>query len=56
MLVEWKLVIVGDFKFVVFLGLLGGLLDIDLIINKINGCIKKLKVNVVIEKKEYYIE
>lgn len=53
---ERKLATAGDFKPVALLGLLGGSLDIDPIINKINGRTKKLKVNVEIEKKEHHIE
>ena len=53
---ERKLATAGDFKPIALLGLLGGSLDIDPIINKINGRTKKLKTNVEIEKKEHYIE
>ncbi|MDQ5928636.1 MAG: carboxypeptidase-like regulatory protein [Bacteroidota bacterium] len=53
---ERKLATAGDFKPVALLGLLGGSLDIDPIINKINGRTKKLKANVEVEKKEYNIE
>lgn len=53
---ERKLATAGDFKPVALLGLLGGSLDIDPIINKINGRTKKLKTNVEIEKKEHHIE
>lgn len=52
---ERKLATAGDFKPVALLGLLGGSLDIDPIINKINGRTKKLKTNVAIEKKEHNI-
>lgn len=53
---ERKLATAGDFKPVDLLGLLGGSLDIDPIINKINGRTKKLKTNVEVEKKEHNIE
>ncbi|GGE96944.1 carboxypeptidase-like regulatory domain-containing protein [Flavobacterium limi] len=53
---ERKLATAGDFKPVHLLGLLGGSVEIDPVINKINGRTKKLKINLEIEKKEYYIE
>lgn len=53
---ERKLATAGDFKPVHLLGLLGGSLTVDPIINKINGRTKKLKKNVEVEKKEKNIE
>lgn len=49
---ERKLATAGDFKAISLLGLLGGSVDIDPIINKINGRTKKLKKYVEVEKKE----
>ncbi|MEL1253196.1 hypothetical protein AAEO57_05385 [Flavobacterium sp. DGU38] len=53
---ERKLATAGDFKAISLLGLLGGSMDIDPIINKINGRTKKLKEYVEVEKREGYIE
>ncbi|WP_244307340.1 carboxypeptidase-like regulatory domain-containing protein [Flavobacterium fluviatile] len=53
---ERKLATAGDFKPVDLLGILGGSLDVDPIINKINGRTKKLKKNVEVEKKERNVE
>lgn len=53
---ERKLATAGDFKPIALLGLLGGSVDLDPIINKINGRTKKLKINVQVEKKESNIE
>lgn len=48
---ERRLEVAGDFKFVHLLSILGGSLQIDPILNAINGRTKKLKKNLVIEKK-----
>lgn len=48
---ERRLVTAGDFKWVHLLGLLGGNLQIDPILNAINGRTKQLKRNIQIEKK-----
>lgn len=53
---ERKLATAGDFKAISLLGLLGGSMDIDPIINKINGRTKRLKKYVDVEKKENSIE
>ena len=49
---ERKLATAGDFKPVMLLGLLGGSMPLDPLINKINGRTKRLKINVEIEDKE----
>ncbi|WP_253251039.1 carboxypeptidase-like regulatory domain-containing protein [Flavobacterium sp. ACN6] len=49
---ERQLATAGDFKPVMLLGLLGGSMQLDPLINKINGRTKRLKANVEIEKKE----
>lgn len=51
-----KLATAGDFKPVSLLGLLGGSMPLDPVINKISGRTKKLKELVEIEKKEMNIE
>ncbi|MFD0977591.1 hypothetical protein [Salinimicrobium gaetbulicola] len=48
---ERKLHTAGDFKWIHLLGILGGSLQIDPILNAINGRTKKLKRNITIEKK-----
>lgn len=53
---ERKLATAGDFKPVSLLGLLGGSMPLDPVINKINGRTKKLKINLEVEKKESNIE
>ncbi|MDR6764292.1 putative regulator of Ras-like GTPase activity (Roadblock/LC7/MglB family) [Flavobacterium sp. 2755] len=53
---ERKLATAGDFKAISLLGLLGGSVAIDPILNKINGRTKMLKKNVQIEKKEIALE
>jgi hypothetical protein len=53
---ERKLATAGDFKPISLLGLLGGSMPLDPVINKINGRTKKLKENVEVEKKETNIE
>nr|WP_294922658.1 carboxypeptidase-like regulatory domain-containing protein [uncultured Flavobacterium sp.] len=49
---ERKLATAGDFKPVMLLGLLGGSMPLDPLINKINGRTKRLKINVEIEDKQ----
>lgn len=49
---ERKLATAGDFKPISLLGLLGGSMPLDPVINKINGRTKKLKELVEVEKKE----
>ena len=49
---ERKLATAGDFKPVHLLGLLGGSMQIDPLINKINGRTKKMKEIIEVEKKE----
>ncbi len=49
---ERQLATAGDFKPIMLLGLLGGSMQLDPLINKINGRTKRLKANVEIEKKE----
>lgn len=48
---ERRLQTAGDFKWIHLLGILGGNLQIDPILNAINGRTKKLKRNILIEKK-----
>lgn len=48
---ERRLKAAGDFKYIHLLSILGGGLQIDPILNAINGRTKKLKKNLVIEKK-----
>ncbi|MEG1228855.1 MAG: carboxypeptidase-like regulatory domain-containing protein [Flavobacterium sp.] len=52
---ERKLAVAGDFKLISLLGLLGGSMPLDPILNKINGRTKNLKKNIEIEKKEISI-
>lgn len=52
---ERKLKTAGDFKPIHLLGLLGGSLDVDPILNAINGRTKRLKEEIKIEKKEMYL-
>ena len=52
---ERKLKTAGDFKPIHLLSLLGGSLDIDPILNAINGRTKRLKEEIKIEKKEMYL-
>ena len=49
---ERRLKTAGDFKWIHLLGILGGSLQIDPILNAINGRTKRLKRNIAIEKKE----
>lgn len=49
---ERQLKTAGDFKPIMLLGLLGGSMPIDPLINKISGRTRKLKKNVEVEKKE----
>lgn len=49
---ERKLQTAGDFKFSHLKGLLGGSLQLDPILNKINGRTKKLKKQIIVERKE----
>ena len=53
---ERRLQTVGDFKPIMLLGLLGGSMPLDPLINKINGRTKRLKKLVVVEKKESNIK
>jgi hypothetical protein len=50
---ERRLQTAGDFKPIHLLGLLGGLLAVDPILNAINGRTKRLKKEVSLEKKEF---
>lgn len=52
---ERKLKTAGDFKPIHLLSLLGGSLDVDPILNAINGRTKRLKEEIKIEKKEMYL-
>lgn len=49
---ERKLATAGDFKPIMLLGLLGGSMPLDPLINKINGRTKRLKKQIVVEGKE----
>lgn len=53
---ERKLQTAGDFKPIMLLGLLGGSMPLDPLINKINGRTKRLKVLVALEKKEQVVK
>ena len=53
---ERRLKTAGDFKPVHLLGLLGGALAVDPIINAINGKTKRLKKEIEVERKELLIE
>jgi len=53
---ERKLATAGDFKPVHLLGLLGGSMQLDPVINKINGRTKKMKELIEVEKKENNIK
>ncbi len=53
---ERRLKTAGDFKPIMLLGLLGGGMPLDPLINKINGRTKRLKKLVILEKKERYIK
>jgi hypothetical protein len=53
---ERKLKTAGDFKPIHLLGLLGGSLEIDPILNAINGRTKRLKKQIKIEKKEFLLK
>ena len=48
---ERRLQTAGDFKWIHLLGILGGSLQIDPILNAINGRTKKIKRNILVEKK-----
>lgn len=52
---ERKLKTAGDFKPIHLLSILGGCLDVDPILNAINGRTKRLKEEIKIEKKEKYL-
>ena len=52
---EKKLYTAGDFKPIHLLGLLGGSLQVDPILNAINGRTAMLKKSIEIEKKEHYL-
>jgi hypothetical protein len=49
---ERKLRTAGDFRPLMLLGLIGGSMPLDPLINKINGRTKRLKKEVVLERKE----
>ena len=53
---ERKLATAGDLKAIDFLGLLGGSMKLDPVINKINGRTAKLKKLIEVERKELNIE
>lgn len=53
---ERQLLTAGDFKPIHLLGLLGGSLQVDPIVNAINGRTKRLKKYVAIEKQQKYQE
>jgi len=53
---ERKLSTAGDFKPIHLLGLLAGSLQVDPIINAINGRTKRLKKEIDLEKKEFQLE
>ena len=53
---ERRLKTAGDFKWIHLLGLLGGHLEIDPILNKINGRTKRLKHYIELDKKEANID
>ncbi|RZK12010.1 MAG: hypothetical protein EOO46_04715 [Flavobacterium sp.] len=52
---ERKLQTAGDFKPIHLLGILGGSLPLDPVLNAINGRTKRLKEEIKIEKKEDYL-
>lgn len=51
-----KLQTAGDFKPIMLLGLLGGSMPLDPLINKINGRTKRIKKEIIIERKNNDIE
>jgi hypothetical protein len=53
---ERRLQTAGDFKPIMLLGLLGGSMELDPLLNMINGRTKRLKKLVVVEKKESNIK
>lgn len=53
---ERKLRTAGDFKPIMLLGLIGGSMPLDPLINKINGRTKRLKKEVILEKNELNIK
>ncbi|RWW92305.1 hypothetical protein [Flavobacterium cerinum] len=53
---ERRLFTAGDFKPIHLLGLLGGSLNVDAIINKINGRTDKIKKEIVIERKMAFMD
>lgn len=53
---ERRLFTAGDFKPIHLLGLLGGSLNVDAIINKINGRTDKIKKEIVIERKMDFMD
>ncbi|NRS87409.1 hypothetical protein HNQ02_000309 [Flavobacterium sp. 7E] len=53
---ERRLQTTGDFKPIMLLGLLGGSMPLDPLINKINGRTKRVKKQIVAEKKGSNIE
>ena len=52
---ERKLKTAGDFKPIQLLGILGGSLPVDPIINTISGRTEKLKKELAVEKREFYL-
>lgn len=52
---ERRLYTAGDFKPIHLLSILGGSLPLDPIINAINGRTKRLKKEIGVEKREYYL-
>jgi hypothetical protein len=53
---ERKLKTAGDFKPIMLLGLIGGSMPLDPLINMINGRTKKLKKDLEVERKEFYLK
>ncbi|RZJ53339.1 MAG: hypothetical protein EOO44_08850 [Flavobacterium sp.] len=53
---ERKLAVAGDFKPIMLLGLLGGSMQLDPLLNKINGRTKRLKGEILLEQKEINIK
>lgn len=52
---ERRLYTAGDFKPIHLLGLIGGSLNVDAILNKINGRTNKIKKEIVLEKKMVFM-
>lgn len=53
---ERRLATAGDFKPIMLLGLLGGSMALDPLLNKINGRTKRLKKDLEVEKKEFALD